>query len=130
MEGGAFYVDETGAMTTVSLETSGYISAQGRISEGQGTVASANNMDLQTTQKNVYHVTGNTQINCITPGSSNAKIILIFDSNPLVKHNQTCSGGNIPLRLAGSADFSASANSVLEVYLDTTIAREVSRTSP
>ena len=130
--GSMFYVDETGAMGVQSLEANSFLYNGGYMTNSQTTLASANNINMSTTPKNIYHVTGNTQINCVTPGPQNGFVTLIFDSNPLVKHNQTCTGGNLPIRLATSLDYLASANSVVQVFIDSTsgVVREVSRTSP
>lgn len=94
----------------------------------QAVIASANNLTLG--NGNVQEVTGATQINLIdsTGWITGALVILAFDSNPLVKNGQTVSGSNLPIRLAGSVDFTAAAGSKLTLLFTGATFDEVSRT--
>jgi hypothetical protein len=68
-------------------------------------VAAANTMTLGS-DGNTFTITGNTQINLIngTNWQQGAQITLIFTGTPTIKNNQTGSGGNLPLLLAGNSD--------------------------
>lgn len=128
--GNAFNVDDTGVMAVQGLQVNGYLSNIGQETFDQANIASATNLDTSVTQKRVYHVTGNTQIDCIIPNSGNTFVTLIFDSNPVVRNNQTCTGGNMALKLSGSANYSTAVGSVLTLWNDNqSVFREVSRTN-
>ena len=105
----------------------------GRNRDGQGAdVASANNLALGS-YGNVFSITGTTQINLLTTTGflDGDEVKLIFTSTPTVKNNQTTSGSNVKILLAGGADFSATADDVLTLVLSTSGGtqawREVSR---
>jgi len=92
-----------------------------------GTVAAAN--DLTLNQANSMHISGATQINAITSTGwvAGAEVLLIFDSNPVVKNNTAGGAGTAPILLAGGADFNATANDVLRLFWDGANWYEVSR---
>jgi hypothetical protein len=118
--------------TTSDAQTMALQIFRGRLGEWQGTdVASANNVLLG--EGNTFEITGTTQINLISNTSwQNGSVIrLVFTSTPTVKNGQTTSGSNITIKLAGAADFSATADDVLVLMLSevggTQAWREVSR---
>ncbi len=84
-------------------------------------VAAANNLVLGA-DGNVFHITGATQINLLasTNFQAGSTVTLIFDSNPLVKHNTAVSGANKPILLVGGVDWTAAANDVLTLTYDGT----------
>jgi hypothetical protein len=86
-----------------------------------GDVASANNLTLGT-DGNVFHITGTTQINAITTANwqAGSEIILIFNASLTVKNNTAGGGGTAVIKLAGAADFSATADDVLTLIWDGT----------
>lgn len=104
----------------------------GRLLTSKGTdVASANNLALGS-DGNFFHITGTTQINCLTSTSwtNGTEITFVFDGALTLKNAQTCAGSTLPFKLSGSADFSTAADSVLKVVVDSTAIREISRTAP
>lgn len=82
-------------------------------------VAAANNLVLGTFG-NLFRITGATQINLLSAADwqGGSEVTLIFDANPLVKHNQAASGNNQKILLAGAADFASSANDTLTLVFD------------
>ena len=91
-------------------------------------ITAANDLVLGGTNQNV--VAGATTINAITlPGGVTAgtKITLVFSSTPTVKHNTAGGAGTAKILLAGSTDFVAAANSVLELEYDGTVWQEIAR---
>lgn len=112
--------------------SSNAISVAGWVTKKQNSVAAAN--DFTATSDSIY-VTGATQINRIAPppysSTHSTHLTLIFASNPVVKHNQATGGGFNAILLAGSADFSTAANSVLCLAWDSvnSVWQEISRKS-
>lgn len=82
-------------------------------------VVSANNLTLGT-DGNVFHITGVTTINAITTANwqAGSVITLIFDGSLTVKNNTAGGGGTAVMKLAGAADFSATADDVLTLVWD------------
>lgn len=92
-------------------------------------VASTNDLTLGA-DGNIFTITGTTQINAITTTGweSGARITLIFASTPTVKNNTAGGANTAVMLLAGGADFSATANDVLNlVYVSGTGFIETSR---
>jgi hypothetical protein len=100
-----------------TVKATGLIMAS-RLQTAKGAaVASANNMTLGS-DGNMFHITGNTQINTIasTNWQGGSKITLLFDSNPTLKH--ATAGTGAALKLAGAADFAAVSDSTLSLVYD------------
>lgn len=91
-------------------------------------VASANNLTLGL-DGNTFHITGTTTINAITIANwqAGSVIRLIFDGSVTVKNNTAGGGGTAVMKLAGAADFSATADDVLTLVYDGTSWFEQSR---
>ncbi len=101
----------------------------GRFGTAKGAdVASAGDLTLGT-DGNVFHITGTTTINAITTANwqAGSTFILIFDGSVTVKNNTAGGGGTAVMKLAGAADFSATASDVLTLVWDGTSFFEVSR---
>ena len=101
----------------------------GRVLQTKGTdVASANDMTLGA--GNLFAVTGTTEIRGIaTAGwTAGSEATLIFASTPTVKHNYTTPGaGFAKIKLSGSADLVAAADTVLTLVYDGTCWQEKAR---
>lgn len=126
-------IGASGATRPRNLYLAGTATFSSRILEAQGAdVASTNNLVLGL-DGNTFEITGTTQINLIanTDWQNGSRITLLFTSTPTVKHNQTTSGSNITIQLAGAADFVATAGDTLTLLLceigGTQAWREVSR---
>ncbi len=104
------------------------------IQDAKGADVTAANDLLVLLDGDLFHVTGNTQINGL-PGSTHAtaprqagsRVVLIFDGTPTVKHNTAPSATFAKILLAGAVDFVASANDTLELIYDGTSWFQVSR---
>lgn len=108
--------------TAAGIDTSGSLNLSHRLAEIQGAqVASANNLSLGT-DGNYFQITGTTQINLLSSvgWQGGSVVTLKFNSTPTVKHNQTVSGNNRPILLAGAVDFVATANDTLTLRYDST----------
>lgn len=120
----------TGVTTPFSVFTStGLFRVGGRMQWTKGAnVAAANDLTLGI-DGNSFTITGATQINAITTANwtSGSILILVFASNPLVKHNTAGGAGTATMLLAGSADFATAANSVLGLIYDGTNWHEMFR---
>lgn len=119
--------------TTTDNYLGGSLQLARRLKKAQGAdIASANNLTLGS-DGNMFEITGTTQINLISNVSwqNGSQVTLLFTSTPTVKHNQTTSGTDITVQLAGAADFVASAGDTLTLVLSeiggTQAWREVSR---
>lgn len=128
---GVYIASQTSGTTNWSLYAQGpgrsYFG--GRVNFGNGAnVASANSLTLGS-DGNVFHITGNTQINLLdsTNWVAGAEVFLIFNSTPTVKHNQAASTTFAPILLNNAADFVAIANSTLTLVYDGTNWYEKSR---
>lgn len=111
-----------------TLDDNGSLVLVGRLQGDKGAdVASATDVTLGS-DGNYFDITGTTQIDTIvaTGWQAGSVIILQFDGSVTVKHNTA--GGGASLLLAGSSDFSATANDTLQLVYDGTTWREVSRT--
>ena len=98
-------------------------------------LASASTLPLvgTATGGNSIIVTGTTTINLLASGWTDfgTQVTLEFNGALTVKHNQAPSGNNKPIILAGSADFSAVAGSVLVLrYWSDGTWKEEGRTTP
>jgi hypothetical protein len=102
----------TGAAVEGEIENEG---VQGSV------VTAANNLSLATTA-DYFQVDGATQINLIaSTGRIGGSIVTLkFNSTPTVKHGQATSGVNKQIKLAGAADFVASADDTLTLRYDST----------
>lgn len=101
----------------------------GRFGMSKGAdVASANDLTLGS-DGNMFHITGTTQINAITTANwqAGSEVTLIFDASVTVKNNTAGGAGTAVLRLAGAADFSATALDALKLGYDGTQWYELSR---
>ena len=119
------------AFVVERLEVGGALSLMAAIYGKQGTdVPSANDATLTATG-NYFDVTGAVQINRIAAGAwtAGSVVILQFDSNPVVKHNQALGGGFQPILLAGAVDFASAAGSILTLVYDGANWRETARNS-
>lgn len=98
-----------------------------RLLTSLGSAVAANDFTLPLS--NSVTVTGNTQINAIiTSGWTNGtEVTLIFTGTPTVKHNTAGGAGTLPIKLAGSVDFVAAADSILKLVKTATFWQEVSR---
>lgn len=106
-----------------------------RFEEGQGAdVASAGDLTLGT-DGNVFEITGATQIDAITTADwqNGSMIVLLFTSNPVVKHNTAGGAGTAVILLSSGADFGATAGDTLTLLLSeiggTQAWRELARTA-
>lgn len=105
------------------VHVNGNTRVDGRLltSQAANTIAAANDLTLDA-DGNVFVITGNTQINAIaTAGWRNGSIVVLrFTGTPTIK-NQTAGGaGFASLKLDGSTDLTAAADTVLGIYLDGT----------
>lgn len=84
-------------------------------------VSSANNLVLGT-GGNYFNITGTTQINLLSSAGwqGGSQVTLKFDAAVTVKHNQSVSGDNKPIILAGGADFIARVGDLLQLIYDST----------
>lgn len=96
---------------------------------GSNTAASEENDLTLPNTGNVFHITGETQINAITTSNwqAGSEITLIFDSTPTVKNNTAGGAGTAIMLLAGGSDFEPTENDVLKLVYDGTSWFEVSR---
>lgn len=111
-----------GAASATSLTLTG-----GRLQHKAGAdVASANDMVLGS-DGNVFSITGTTQINTISASGwqKGSHVVLLFDTSVTVKHNTAGTGAL--LLLPGAADFSATANDIMEFVFDGTSWRCLAR---
>lgn len=99
----------------------------GKLTNATSAVTAANDLPLPVTQ--TLLVSGNTQINAIltTNNASFEPIILIFSGTPTVKNATAGGAGTAQIFLAGSVDFVAAANSVLQLVYDGTQFQEIAR---
>lgn len=98
------------------------VAVDGRLQGSMGDpVVAANSLTLGM-GGNLFHITGATQINAITTANwqAGSEVTFIFDSTPTVKHNTAGAAGTAKLLLAGSVDFSATANDTLTLRYDGT----------
>ena len=127
-----FFLDPTGfGAATVGftniLQVTGASWFNGLVHNVKGSdVASANNLTLTT---NSHTITGTTQINAITilPYIAGDHITLVFSAATTVKHNTAGGGGTAVIKLAGSADMTTAADTVLGLYYDGTVFQETFR---
>jgi len=98
------------------------LAGTGRVKFRQGAVVTAANDLTLGTDGNYFQVDGATQINLLdnTDWIGGSIVILKFNSTPTVKHNQAASGDFKPIKLAGAADFVASADDILVLVYDAT----------
>lgn len=84
-------------------------------------IASANNLTLGT-DGNYFQITGAVQINLLdSTGLLGGEVFTLkFNGAPTVKNNQAASGAFKPFKLAGAADFVATASDTLTVRYDVT----------
>lgn len=111
-----------GTLLLTMDNTDGLKMGSKRVQEKQGAaVASANDMTLGT-DGNVFSITGTTQINGIATANwqAGSQVTLIFASTPTVKHNTAAGAGFASILIDGNADFSAAANTVLELVYNGT----------
>ncbi len=107
-------------MSEIRMDTFATVIYKGRFEEKKGAdVAAANDLTLGL-DGNLFIITGATQINAITTANwqEGSTISLVFSSTPTVKHNTAGGAGTASLLLAGSVDFTASANSVLNLVYE------------
>lgn len=112
------------------------LSVDGRLLNTQGVdVASATNLVLGT-DGNVFEITGTTKIDLISNDGwqEGACLKLVFNESVTVDDGTATSGANTTMILAGGADFSATADDMLELCLTSTTAgaqgwREMSRSA-
>jgi hypothetical protein len=81
---------------------------------------------------NVFNVTGATQINTLAFSTGQAfrpgtVVVLIFASNPTVKHNTAGTGNSFDL--AGNVDYATAAGATLTVVFDGTYWKEIGRSA-
>lgn len=130
-----FMIADNGTLTNaMSLKTAGNIigsstittTVGGRLLGSYPTVASATNVTLG--EANCFAVTGTTTINTLvtTGWTAGSKIELHFSTSLTVNDNDTSSGN---IKLAGSADFSATSDDILSLTYDGTDWRESSRSA-
>lgn len=91
----------------------------GRVIGGQGADATGTTTITLGADGNTFEVTGSSTINAIiTTGWNNgSEITLGFSSTTLLKHNTAGSGTSAVMLLAGSADFSVTANDLITLKL-------------
>lgn len=129
--------DTTGLRSTIlgSFKVAGDSYVMGRRLGTQGVdVASASTITLG--QGNAFELTGTTSVTLITnTGWSEGSIVtLIANENVTITHGTATSGAGVTIKLAGSADFSMTANDTLTLMLCSTTAgaqawREIARTA-
>lgn len=115
--------------TCADLGTVVTATMSGRIHLAKGiNVASANDLTLGT-DGNFFTITGAVTVNAITTTTwqAGSRITLLFSGAPLIKHNTAGGVGTAPMLLAGSTDFSAATNSILDLIFDGTQWQETSR---
>jgi hypothetical protein len=97
-----------------------------RLQQSKGAIAASANVLTLTGDGNMFHVSGNTQINGILPTNwqAGSHVTLIFDSNPLVKHN-TGGGGSAAIFFKGAADVTMAANKTLRLAYDGSLWYEI-----
>ena len=105
------------------------VQVQGRFGQYYNNIGVSAANDLTLSDANSMLVSGNTQINAITTdGWQQGSIIyLFFSGTPTVKNNTAGGAGTAVIRLAGAADFVASANDVLTLLYNGTDWIEVCR---
>lgn len=99
------------------------IQANDRIRGNQGAdVPSGTSLTL--TLGNVFEVTGTTQIDQIltTGWQEGSEVTLVFNESVTVRHGIATSGSNVTIKLAGAANFSATADDTLTLVLCSTTA--------
>lgn len=113
----------------------GAVRFDGRMVNKQGAdTASANDLTLLE-DGNSWEITGTTQINAIMIArwQNGSQVTLLFTSTPTVKHNTAGGAGTVPILLADSLDFAATAGDNLTLLLSeiggTQAWREISRTT-
>src|SRR3990167_8559322 len=127
------FVDANGDLVDASnlvfaAATTGLQVVSARLQGAKGAdVASGANITLGN-DGNMFDITGITTITTIasTNWQAGSIIVLQFDGSLTVSHNVAGTGASI--LLAGAANFSATANDVLQLIYDGTTWREVSRT--
>jgi len=105
--------------------------ASGRVQEAKGTDVASGSLLTLDTDGNFFDVTGTTTIDYIagTDWQAGSIVTLSFDDAVTVKHNTSALNGTTkPFLLAGSVDFSATADDNLTVRYDGTKWREIART--
>lgn len=117
---------QVGGVSQFSITNTGDVTIVGRELNTQGTVASATNITLG--EGNVFAVTGTTAINTIaaTGWTAGSKVTLTFSTSVTVTNAGAGTGAAI--KLAGSANFSATADDNLTLLYNGTTWNEVSRT--
>ena len=92
------------------------------------TTASAADLTLPT-DGDMFQISGTTTINAImTAGwTSGFSIILEFTGSTTLKHNTAGGAGTAVCKLAGSADFTTAADSVIGLYYNGTVWQETFR---
>lgn len=130
---GSFAVSR-GANNLVNFNLEDGLKVGRRLQTKQGAdVASANNVTLGG-DGSVFEITGTTTINLIanTNWQNGSEVTLLLENGITVSHNTASSGSNITILLAGAANFTTTAPSVLKLLLSevggTQAWREVSRT--
>lgn len=105
----------------ILLASPTYVSAT-RFHFAQGAVVSSANNLVLGTDGNYFNITGTTQINLLSSllWVGGSQITLKFDAAVTVKHNQTVSGDNKPILLAGGVDFIARVGDLLQLVYDAT----------
>jgi hypothetical protein len=123
-------IGSNGVENYLTITSNGHTLVNGkRFETAKGAdVVAANDLTLGAAG-NIFHITGTTTINAITTSNwqAGSEITLIFDSTPTVKNNTAGGGGTAVMKLAGGADFSATADDVLKLAFDGTKWYEVSR---
>lgn len=101
----------------------------GRIRSSKGAnVASANDLTLGN-DGNAFTITGTTTINGIASANwaSGNVIYLLFSGALTLKHNTAAGAGFASLKLAGSADLTTAADTLISLMYDGTVWQEISR---
>lgn len=111
------------------VDNAGNVTHAGRLNGTKGAdVASANDITLG--QGNYFVVTGTTQINRIlgTNWASGSKVTLQFSASLTVTNGTAAGSSFFGFKLAGAANFSATADDTLTVMFDGAWWREIART--
>jgi hypothetical protein len=125
---GLYVASQTSGTTNRAIKTNlGPVEIGDRILGKSVSVASANDLTLGAGNQNI--VSGTTTINAITTANwtAGSRVTLIFSGALTVKHNTAGGAGTAKIFLAGSADLSTAANTVLVLEYDGTQWQEVSR---
>lgn len=108
------------------------LQAQTRLETKLGSnVVSSNDLTLLN-DGNIFPVSLNTAINGIATVNwqAGSVVSLHFSGTPTIKHNTAASAGFASIKLSGSVDLVASADTILTLYLDGTYWQETSRKVP